>query len=107
MYNYPMKRPDPQKLPDERLNDILRRILSVSQPEKIVLYGSRARRDNGKLSDFDIALFGDVNLGKVLDVLDEANTLLKIDVVAFDGIRDTGFRQRIMDEGLVIYERKI
>jgi predicted nucleotidyltransferase len=95
------------KIKDKRLEDIVQRILAISQPEKIVLYGSRARGKNGKLSDFDIALFGKVNLAKINDNLEEAKTLLKIDLVLFDEIINVKFKKKILEEGLILYERKV
>lgn len=92
---------------DKRLRDIVRRILAVAQPDKIVLYGSRARQENVSLSDFDIALFGDVNLGKIMDSLEEARTLLKIDIVLFDEIQNEKLKRKIQREGITLYERKV
>jgi len=96
-----------KKIEDKRLEDIVKRILSVDQPEKIVLYGSRARKENGSVSDFDIAVFGKVNLSKIMDCLENAETLLKIDLVAFDEITDEKFKKKILEEGIILYERKI
>lgn len=38
----------------EILNDIIRRIIEVAQPEKIILFGSAARGEMGPNSDVDI-----------------------------------------------------
>ena len=92
---------------DPRLKDIVNRILAVDWPEKIVLFGSRARKDNGQRSDFDLAVFGKVNLAKIMANLEEAETLLHIDIVAFDELYDEKFKQRILNEGVTLYERKI
>jgi predicted nucleotidyltransferase len=92
---------------DSRLQDIVSRILAVASPDKIILYGSRARGKNGSRSDFDIAVFGRVDMGKIWDNLSEAQTLLKIDVVAFDELNNQVFKDKILNEGIVLYERKI
>ena len=92
---------------DKRLQDIVDKIVAVSTPQKIVLYGSRARQENGSRSDFDVAVFGKVNMGKVFDSVQEARTLLNIDIVAFDDLSDDLFKQKILKEGVIIYERKI
>ena len=89
------------------MQDIVDRILAVAGPEKIVLYGSRARQANDPLSDFDLALFGRVEMGKIWASLEEAKTLLNIDVVAFDEARDEKFKRKILEEGVIIYERKV
>jgi len=39
---------------DDLMQDIIRRIVATAQPEKIILFGSRARGDARPDSDFDI-----------------------------------------------------
>ncbi|MBU0573387.1 MAG: nucleotidyltransferase domain-containing protein [Candidatus Margulisbacteria bacterium] len=92
---------------DRRLQDILSRILKVSRPDKIVLFGSRAGRASRRLSDFDIALFGKVDLPRVKAELEEAQTLLKIDLISFDTLKNIKLKNKILEEGVVLYERKI
>jgi len=92
---------------DKRLQDIVKRILKVSQPDKIVLFGSRAGGANRRLSDFDIALFGKVDLSRIKAELEEAQTLLKIDLVSFDALTNKNLKNKILEEGVVLYERKI
>ncbi|MDI6732049.1 MAG: nucleotidyltransferase domain-containing protein [Candidatus Margulisbacteria bacterium] len=92
---------------DERLQDIVNKILAVADPDKIMLYGSRARNENGSRSDFDIAVFGKVNIDKIWDNLQEADTLLKIDLVAFDELTNEILKKKILAEGIILYERKI
>ena len=36
------------------IRDIVRRIVESAQPEKVILFGSRARGDAGPRSDFDV-----------------------------------------------------
>ena len=102
-----MQKKATEVLGDPRLADIVERILRVDHPHKIVLFGSRARKENGRLSDFDIALFGQINIAKVRDAVEEAKTLLKVDMVAFDEIGDENFKKKILQDGIVIYEAKI
>ena len=92
---------------DKRLRDIVQRVLSVSVPDRIMLFGSRARGDYRSRSDFDLALFGRVDLGKVHERLEEADTLLGIDVISFDEVDDERLKNKILEEGVVIYERKV
>ena len=96
-----------KEITDKRLQDIVDKILAVSSPDKIVLYGSRAKGGNGARSDFDIALFGKVNMGQVWDSIQSAQTLLDIDVVSFAELADGAFKQKILAEGVVVYEREI
>ena len=45
---------------DQRiLNDIITRIVDVARPEKIVLFGSAARGDDGRHSDVDLLVIKD------------------------------------------------
>jgi predicted nucleotidyltransferase len=39
---------------DDLIGDIVRRIVETAQPEKIILFGSRARGDARPNSDFDV-----------------------------------------------------
>lgn len=41
---------------DQRLDDMIQRILAVGNPHKIVLFGSRARGEAGPDSDYDLLL---------------------------------------------------
>jgi predicted nucleotidyltransferase len=41
---------------DELLNEIIRRIVEVAQPEKIILFGSAARGEAGPESDIDLLI---------------------------------------------------
>jgi predicted nucleotidyltransferase len=99
-----MKKAD---IKDKRLQDIVRKILAADDPDKIVLYGSRARRENSSRSDFDIAVFGKVNIGRIWNALQEADTLLKIDLVAFSDLTNAALKTKILNEGVVLYERKV
>ena len=43
-----------QRLDQSTLDDIIRRIVEVAQPEKIILFGSAARGEMGPHSDMDL-----------------------------------------------------
>jgi predicted nucleotidyltransferase len=45
---------DKKVLSEEKLQEIIRRIVRVAQPEKIVLFGSAARGEMGPNSDVDL-----------------------------------------------------
>lgn len=42
------------RLNDDLIRDIVRRIVDTVQPEKVILFGSRSRRDSRPNSDFDV-----------------------------------------------------
>ena len=43
-------------LDQDKLDDIIHRIVEVAQPEKIILFGSAARGDMGSNSDLDLLI---------------------------------------------------
>ena len=43
-------------LDQQTLDDIIRRIVEVAQPEKIILFGSAARGDMNRHSDVDLLI---------------------------------------------------
>lgn len=71
--------------------------------QKVVLFGSRARGDNAQRSDIDIAVFCPhatiQDWFKVLEYIDQADTLLLIDCVHFEKV-DRELQQKIMNEGV-------
>lgn len=48
------QRPEKRTLPPEVLDEIIRRVVEVAQPEKIILFGSAARGEMGPHSDVDL-----------------------------------------------------
>ena len=90
------------------LND-LKKIAMKYSIEKIILFGSRARGDYTKTSDYDIAIFKSniTPLEKALfnNNIEELNTLKKIDVVFVDENLTDGFINNIKREGVIIYEQ--
>jgi len=45
---------DKKRLSEETLQEIIRRIVQVAQPEKIILFGSAVRGEMGRNSDVDL-----------------------------------------------------
>jgi uncharacterized protein len=77
--------------------------------DKIVLFGSRARGDNSKLSDIDLAIYTSgvfKKKGKLASEIDDLDTLLKIDTVFVSENADMDLLENIDREGVVIYENK-
>ena len=78
--------------------------------DAIWLYGSRARHDENPRSDIDLAIVcpkaTPAQWQEVLALIDQADTLLKIDCVRFDELTQAHpLRARIMQEKKVLFER--
>jgi predicted nucleotidyltransferase len=74
---------------------------------KIVLFGSRARGDNKKTSDIDLAVYCDENFqneGKMYFELDGMDTLLKLDIIFVNSNTDKKLIENIERDGVIIYE---
>ncbi|MDX2050623.1 MAG: nucleotidyltransferase domain-containing protein [Rickettsiaceae bacterium] len=79
--------------------------------EEIWLFGSRARGDNQERSDIDIAILCPKATSsdwlKVTDIIDDADTLLKIDCVRLDKTRiSEDLYNNILKDKKVIYVKK-
>lgn len=76
--------------------------------DSIYLYGSRARGDNTETSDIDLAIkcpaATEDDWLKVMDVIEDADTLLKIDCVRLDEV-DEELKKNVYLEGKKLYER--
>jgi CRISPR-associated protein Cmr1 len=78
-------------IPD-RLNDVRVKIEKELSPEKMILFGSKARGDFHTKSDIDIAIETDksIELATITDA---------VDIIQLNKI-DKSFRDKIMDEGI-------
>lgn len=75
--------------------------------EKIILFGSRARKDNRNNSDIDIAVFGMPKQKRAffLNDIDNLQTLLKFDVVHVSEDTEPKFLDVIEKEGVVLMNK--
>lgn len=79
--------------------------------DEIWLFGSRARGDHQDRSDIDIVVLCDnateENWVKVMDIVEDADTLLKIDCIRWDvQSMSEALRQNILKDKQVIYVKK-
>ncbi len=79
--------------------------------EAIWLYGSRARQDNIERSDIDLAILcpqaTEEEWRKIQEIIENANTLLHIDIVRFDALSENDkIRYNILKDKVVLFERK-
>ena len=91
----------------EQINNIS---LTYKNIRKVVLFGSRARRDNTPASDYDIAVFSNhmelSEQAKFSDEIENIKTLNKIDVVFIKQRHmNTELYQNIMNDGVIIMDK--
>lgn len=96
------------ELPDYQFLDHLKALPFV---EAIYLYGSRARGEHRPRSDIDLAVVcpaaSDGQWQEVLDIVENADTLLAIDCLRLDAEPvDSRLRLNIERDKKVIYERR-
>ncbi len=101
---YSTKNRSPQKNFEALIVDaIVRRI----KPQRIVLFGSRARGDAHERADYDIAIVGEaltpIILAQIRADMEKLPTLLSIDIVWMNRANAV-LRERILSEGKIIYE---
>ena len=93
----------------EIITDLVDHLSRFPAIESVRLYGSRARGDADEKSDFDIAIAAPnadrAQWQAILDSIDAVETLLDINIVRLE---ETGgdFRERVVKEGKVLYERR-
>lgn len=73
--------------------------------ERVILFGSRARGDNGERSDIDLAVRGGKAMEFSVSIDDEARTLLMFDIVELDKPVKKELQDEIEKEGVVLYEK--
>ena len=88
---------------------IVQKALKTMDVRKIILYGSRAREDNNKFSDYDIAVDSDIDFSTwarfSLEIEDNMETLLPVDVVQLNSV-NSELKKRIQRDGKVLYDKK-
>lgn len=88
----------------ETLQNEIIQIAKKNNVEKVILFGSRARGDNGDTSDIDLAVYSGNYSSFAVD-LEECNTLLKFDVVNLQSVCNQELKEEIEREGITIYEK--
>lgn len=77
--------------------------------ERVILFGSRARGNAGDRSDIDLAVAARGASARQWSEIEEwtreTPSLTKIDMARLDTAGET-FRSRILEEGIVLYERR-
>ncbi len=89
------------------LNKVLNEILKFN-PNKIILFGSRAKGNFRKNSDIDIAVDIELNFRerrKLKERIYVISGLYSVDLVFLDSV-DEEFKEKILEEGRILYEKK-
>jgi predicted nucleotidyltransferase len=90
----------------ERYRSIIIPIIEKHAPNaKIILYGSRARKDFHEGSDIDIALdignkIDELIMSKIIGDLEESNLVIPFDVVDFYAVSEDT-QKRIIKDGVI------
>lgn len=78
------------------------------KPEKIILFGSRAKNESKINSDFDLCIVGKIpehrNLRIIKEKLDDILGIYSVDIVFYSNI-DSNFKKIIDETGKVVYEK--
>ncbi|ACM59878.1 putative nucleotidyltransferase [Caldicellulosiruptor bescii] len=95
---------------EEILDKIIEIFKKYKQVKKACIFGSRARGDYRRGSDIDICIWleeeSENPIYKIQNELEEVNTILLFDVVAFNSITKESLKESIIKEGVIIYERE-
>lgn len=88
----------------------LKKLESLPFIEEIWLFGSRARGDAQERSDIDLAILcphaTSIDWNKVMDIIENADTLLKIDCLQFHLLgQDDKLRENILRFKKVLYKK--
>ncbi len=98
---------------DRKIQDFnfFHQLMNLPFVDRIFLFGSRARGDNMERADIDLAIdcpkATKEDWFQVLDIIDDADTLLQIDCVRFDELSPNySLRQSIEQDKVVLFERE-
>lgn len=93
-------------IPERLVKDLDNIFKSFEELEKVVLFGSRARKDNKEYSDIDLAIYGiSENKYRIIDKIDDIDTLYSFDVIIISENTSETLLSQIKKDGCVIYER--
>lgn len=92
----------PQRIVEEL--DII--FSSFNEIEKVVLFGSRSRKDNKENLDIDLAIYGvKNNKWKLNEMINDIATLYSFDIVYVPSNISKAILFQIKKDGCIIYER--
>ena len=90
---------------EEKIFTQLRDLARVYGAEKLVLFGSRARRTHGERSDIDLAVYGCKKFRDFSFAVDEeVDTLLSFDLINMNDAVSPALTTEIKRDGVILYE---
>ena len=90
---------------EEKIFAQLRDLARIYGAEKLVLFGSRARRTHGERSDIDLAVYGCPHFCDFSFAVDEeVDTLLSFDLIHMDETVSSALTAEIERDGVILYE---
>ncbi len=92
-------------LSEDLLQKILTIIIRTTDPNRVVLYGSRSRGDYNLTSDIDLAVSSEDMHGVQDQLNEEAPTLLKIDLINLNKAKGS-LKEEIERKEILLYEKR-
>ncbi|MBQ6787252.1 MAG: nucleotidyltransferase domain-containing protein [Lachnospiraceae bacterium] len=92
------------------MENVYRQIVEIAiknNATKVILFGSRARGDNGPKSDIDLAIYGCKNFSKLVEQMNEELwSLLQLDIINMEGSNvSEELKQEIKRDGVILYDK--
>jgi nucleotidyltransferase substrate binding protein (TIGR01987 family) len=98
-------------IPKIKSYDFYYELRSLKYVQAIWVFGSRARDDNQERSDIDLAIICPTAMEddwrNINSIIATADTLLNIDLIRFDTLKDERLKSAILSNHIVLFERKI
>lgn len=96
---------DKVDIPSRIVEDLENVFKSFKEIEKVVLFGSRARKDNKDYSDIDLAVYGIIeNKWKFNNMIEDISTLYSFDIIFISSDTSEKLLSQIKKDGCIIYE---
>ena len=92
------------------IENVYRQIVEIAiknNATKVIIFGSRARGDNGPKSDIDLAIYGCKNFSKLVEQMNEELwSLLQLDIINMEGSNvSEELKQEIKRDGVILYDK--
>lgn len=92
---------------DLKKYNFIEKIKNLNFVKEVWLFGSRARGDNEDKSDIDLAIIckentTDFDWNKIIDIIENRDTLLMVDFVRFDKLNNGKFKDNILRDKKVL-----